>query len=232
MIGYDKLAINHQLLMGLTFEEMTGVLTHDRAKPYHPFTLTGTPPTWHSLPSGLPYIELDGANDFLECPAANSDDFNFVADDFTLLAWVWLDVMGTKRIFCHGATDVCGFELYHSVINNTFGFRTNQLGAHTEVDAVNSGLVINTWQLAGATRHLTSGQIYLQGQPLTMLLNGGLANPVTCGVGVKKLLIGVYDTEGVGWWNGRIALPRIWNRQLSDEEMLQIFNLERHWFGV
>lgn len=232
MIGYDKISLNHQLLLGLTFEEMTGLITHDRAKPYHPMTLTGTPPTWHSLPSGLPYIELDGANDFLECPAANSDDFNFVAGDFTLLAWVWLDVMGTKWLFCHGATDVCGFELYHSVINNTIALRTNQLGDHTGISAINSGFAILAWQLVGVTRHLTDGQFYLQGQPIITTLNGGMTDPVTCGVGVKKLLIGIYDTEALGPWNGRIALPRIWNRALSAEEMLQIFSLERHWFGV
>ncbi|GAG70820.1 unnamed protein product, partial [marine sediment metagenome] len=110
--------------------------------------------------------------------------------------------------------------------------RTNQLGARTGISAINSGFTTLAWQLVGVTRHLADGQFYLQGQPITTTLNGGMTNPVTCGVGVKKLLIGIYDTETLGWWNGRIALPRIWDRELSDEEMLQIFNLEKHWFGV
>jgi len=234
MIGYDKLSLNHQLLLGLTFEEMTGLITHDRAKPYHPMTLTGTPPTWHSLASGLPYIAFDGAADYLQCPGALSADLNFVADDFTLLVWVCAAPVGADVIISQGEVDVSGWELFVYAAN--IAFRTSQVGGHTEIDAVGA-FTPSEWLLIGVTRHGASGQFYVQGQPVDTLLNGGLTNPVSP-AGGERLLVGVHKVGGVlsNFWKGDIAGgpcgPRIWERQLSAEEMLQIFNLEKHWFGV
>ncbi|MBA7681802.1 hypothetical protein ES703_90142 [subsurface metagenome] len=232
MIGYDKYSINHQLLLGLTFEEMTGILTHDRAKRYHPFTLTGTlVAPWGQMPSGLPHIRLDGAADYLQCPAALSADLNFTSEDFTLLAWVFNNgPSGSDMIMCQGHYEVDGFEFYVAD-NLNIALRTNQTpAAHTGINAVGA-FTPSEWQLIGVTRHGTSGQFYVQGVPVDTLLNGGLTDPTDV-AGGNKLLIGVQDGEISNFWEGDITLPRIWNRQLSAEEMLQIFSIERHWFNV
>jgi len=93
------------------------------------------------------------------------------------------------------------------------------------------------WILIGLTRHGASGQFYVQGQPVDTLLNGGLTNPVSP-AGGERLLVGVHKVAGVlsNFWKGDIAGgpcgPRSWEREPSAEEMYQVFEYDRHWFGV
>lgn len=235
MIGFDKYSINHQLLFGPTFEEMVRLLAHDRAKPAHPLTLTGTPPTWHSLPSGFPYIQLDGAADFLECPAAAVGDLEFTAEDFSLAIWLNADTLGlgSNCVLGINETDVSGwlwFMTQNAPAGNYLSLRTNQNGAHTDCYA--SGFAVNRWMLLGIVRVGAAAQMYRDGQPkLTTHGIGGLDDPVDP-AGTQKLLIGVQFDEATRFFDGGLALPRIWNRALSASEMRQIFELERHWFGV
>lgn len=229
MIGFDNYYINHQLLLALPFVEMFGTLTHDIAKPHHKLTLTGTPPTWNSLVTGFPYIAFDGAADYLQCLAADSDDLRFTSGDFSLLAWLYnTGPAGVDTVMCQNTVDACGWEFD---IDNTgkIALRTNQGGAHTEISAA-AAFTSSAWQLVGVTRHTTTGQFYVNGDPVTT--TGTLANAVQCGVGANIFFVGVQNLAASNFWGGYMALPRIWERELSDDEMKEICNVERHWFGV
>lgn len=241
VLGYDKKSINDSLVLGLGFDEMTGVVTHDRAKPYHPITLSWGP-TWNSLPSGLPYLQFDGGNDYLQCPGALTVDLD-VTGDFSLLAWVnpVYGVPGSSPLVVMGrnGTDVCGWIMF--LFNNpTWGpllsLRTNQGGSHSE--CWGAGFTGSEWQLIGYTRNQAnvSAICYRNGEGLiTHLGAGGMLDPVACGA-AKKLLIGVQDGEAINNFKGGIAGgpcgPRAWNRELSQAEMLYPFLTERHWFGL
>jgi hypothetical protein len=229
MIGFDNYSINHQLLLALPFEEMIGVITHDNAKPHHILTLTGTPPTWNSLVTGFPYIAFDGAADYLQCPAANSDDLRFSTGDFTLLAWLYnTGPVGIDTIMCQNTVDACGWEFD---IDNTgkIALRTNQAGAHTEISAA-AAFTSSAWQLVGVTRHTTSGQFYVNGEQA--LTTGTLTDAVQCGAGANIFFVGVQNLAASNFWGGYMALPRIWERELSDDEMKEIFDVERHWYNI
>jgi hypothetical protein len=229
MIGFDKYHINHGLLMGLTLEEMTGTLTHDRAKTTrHPFTLGGTP-IWTSLPSGFPCLSFDSTNpDYLACPAADSADLNFTSEDFTLAAWLYsAGTISSDYIFSQGFTDTDGWTWY--IFTTNIALRTNQAGSHTDISSVD-GFVNSVWQLAAVTRSGASGQFYRNGEPIITSLGTGLLDPVSCAGGnIMYISSGNLISNG---WKGYIALPRIWNRELSDLEMYSMFEVERHWFGV
>lgn len=228
MIGYDNCPINHQLLVALPFVEMTGTITNDIAKPHHELTLTGTPPTWNSLVSGFQYIDFDGVADRLECPAADSADLNFTTEDFTLLAWLYnAGPVLTDSVMCQGADDVDGWELYIAASGN-MTLRTNQGGAHTDLVAA-TGFTAGAWVLIGVTRDGASGQFYSNGAAITT--TGTLTNPVSCAAG-NIFYVGCQDAAGANFWEGYMALPRIWNRELAADEMGEIFAIERHWFGV
>ena len=237
-IGYDKKSVNRQLLLGLTFEEMTGAITHDRAKPYHPMTLSGTPATWNSLPSGLPYLQFDGVNDYLQCSAALTGDLD-ITGDFTFLAWVNPNYagMGAMVIMCRNGTDTCGWCMW-LYDNPTHGpllsMRTNQGGSHSE--GWGAGFTASEWQMAGYTRNQAnvSAICFRNGEPLiTHLGAGGMIDPIAC-VGTKELLISVQDGEAINFFKGGIAGgycgPRIWNRELTEYEMKFLFLTEERWF--
>ena len=228
MIGFDNLAINHQLLLSLPFDEMTGLVTHDVAKPHHELTLTGTPPTWNSLVTGFPYIDFDGAADFLQCPAADSDDLNFTTEEFSLLVWLYnTGPVGVDSVMCQGEDDVDGWELFIEADADII-LRTNQGGAHTDLTAT-AGFTASAWSLIGVTRFGLGGQFYLNGELITT--TGALTDPVSVAAG-NIFYVGCQDGGIANFWDGYMALPRIWDRLVIASEMKAIFAMERHWFGV
>ena len=239
-LAFDKLALNHQSLLALPFEEGARLVTHDNAKPHHTLVLSGTPPTWNSLPSGLPYIHFV-VGDYLQCPAIDSVDLDFTGD-FSLAAWV-SPIYGAQPmvIMCRNGTDVCGWCMF--LYDNTgppplgqlLSLRTNQVGSHCECWA--TGYTGGVWQLAGYTRNSAgaSAIAYRNGAALATHLTGGMLNPVACaGAPAKKLLVGIQDGEGSSQYGGDIAGgpcgPRAWERELSANEWKEMFERERHWF--
>lgn len=233
-IGYDKYSINHQLLVNMALEEASvgaGPLTHDLAKPHHTFTLTGG--SWNNLVSGLLYLDLNGAGDYLQCPAADSADINFTTEDISIVMWINTPGSATVQILmCQGHTDVDGWNFF--VFTTNLSFRLNQGGAHTDISAV-AALTYNAWQMVAVTRNGASGQFYVNGVPVATLLGTGLTDAVSCAAG-NKLLVGTDDGEATYFLEGYIAGsgigPRIWNRELSTTEIARIFATERHWFGI
>lgn len=230
-IGYDKLPINHELLLHLTFEEMTGLLAHDRAKPHHIHTLHGTP-DWSSLANGLPYLDFNSANpDYLDCPAAATADLNFTTGDFSGAVWIAPDVtIGTQGQLLD-RLDVGG---------GGWGFGTNQdliqfmtQGAGMLQDSLSSSvLTIGAWSLCGFTRSGASGRLLHNGVDVTDVA----ATHVDPGPTGADFHLGVYYDMGMAlylWrYNGKLALPRTWGRKLEALEWRQMFEQERHWFGV
>lgn len=228
-VGYDKLNLNHQLLLGLTFEEMTGVITHDRAKPIHPCTLHGTP-TWNSLGNGLPYLDFNSANpDYLSCPQADTTDLEFdTAGDLFSMA-VWLNhsaaaaLSGIMSRFVPAAT---GWEFRLNENTWGMGFLTGQ-GAVTQLTEANPGSISpGIWHLLSMNRNGADIRLFCDGEDVT---GGSPATHLDPVAGATILTIGVRSDISLPF-DGQMWYPRIWGRQLAEWEMLEIFQLERHWF--
>ena len=58
---------------------------------------------------------------------------------------------------------------------------------------------------------------------------GGLIDPETCN---EDLTIGVRMSKDDEYFHGRMWNLRLWDRALSPFEIREIFETERHWFGV
>lgn len=237
MLGYDKISLHHSILLDLPFREATGAITHDVAKPHHIVTLTNTP-TWGEIAlSGLGVIELNGTDEYLQIPAADSQDLDFVGD-FTLATWIYpVYTAQAMVIMCRNGTDVCGWCMYlydNPTLGTLLSFRTNQAADHTECYA--AGFPDSVWQLVGFSRD-SAGETaicYKDGEALTTVFDGiPLLDPIVCvGLIAKKLLIGVQDGEDGNWFKGKMWRPRAWNRKLSALEWKELYDMERHWFGL
>jgi len=229
MRGFDNHSINSQLLYALSLEEMTGAAgaqIYDRAKPHHTSFLRGATIAWGALASGLPYLDLTATPDFIDCPAADTADLDFMAGDFSIVLWASTHLGGDRMLVCRGLLDTDGWYLYSTP---AISFRTNQLGAS---QLTNGGTLLNTLTLVGVTRILASVRIFVNGNDETFTTGTHIA-PATAD---RELHIGVADDEGANPLDGLIAGgpcgPRIWGRGLSPAEHLSIFNSERHWIGV
>ena len=202
--------------LDLPFIEGAGNKLNDISGKGINFSLTG-PPTWQSL-AFTPVkqvLNFNGVNQYLQCPAADSLPLNITSQPFTILAWVYgVGGGGADMIICQNGTDVCGWALYvfWMAPNGTLALRTNQLGAHTEVSAVDA-LTPNQWHHIAVTRNGAAGQFYVDGVPVTTI--GALTDPVSP-AGTKKALIGVQDGEVVNFWEGKIGKVLFVENALSE----------------
>lgn len=253
MIGYDKHSINHNLLLGMTLEEMiggNGAYIYDRAKPHHRMSLidAGTGAlTWGAVASGFPYLNFAptiGAGIvnyvWLETSIAAAADLDFTTEDFTLLAWIYLaNLARVHTVMCHGAQAVVNGGGYQLVISFSTPARLNFGTCQgVAVQTTTSMAEINaaTWFLVGVTRVGQNALTFINGLDRTdapdVHVDPAAQNEALY-VGVRQI-----QTTGVGIdldtpFEGYIAYPRIWgNKALSREEMFAIWEYERHWFGV
>jgi len=235
MIGYDNLAINNQILLDLPFREGVGAITRDVAKPHHQDVDLVNTPTWESLVSGLGVIDLNGTTEYLQLLAAACADLDFVAGDYSLGVWVYFEAGGAdnKTPMSRFLLDNNGWELYHWT-NEILTLRHHHAaGATTRTAAYSENWSFGKWWFMGVSRSGASAQFYRGDASglvalTTTISTGGLINPEACN---QNLYIG-RDTTGVNLHNGKLWRPRAWGRVLSAEEWAQIFECERHWFGV
>lgn len=230
MIGFDKLPINASLLLGLTLEEAIGTLTHDRAKPYHPMTLTG-PPTWTQLANGLMVLDFDmWAANFLECPAALTTDLDFISEDFSVAVWINPETTNAaRRLILRGDEWLGDGWDFHLWADNGFGIDTYTATAARYTHSAAGEISAGTWVLLGATRTGAACRVYKNGVDATEFADAHL-NPTTADM---KLHIGIENAEADNAFNGKMWYPRIWGgRKLEAEDMAYIFRTERHLFGV
>lgn len=244
MIGYDNLSIDHQILLDLPFREATGLITHDVAKPHHIADGTGHNPSWDTVwpatgPSDLGILDFDGVAQYLEIPAATVALALDFTGDFALAAWIYpVYTAQAMVIMCLNDTFVCGWCMYlydNPVLGPVLSLRTSQGGVppdHTECYA--AGFPDSEWQLVGFSRDSASlsATCYKNGQPVTTVLGPtGMLDPTACG-GAVNLYIGRQNPPTGSYYKGKMWRPRAWPRKLSDEEWLQLFDYERHWFNV
>jgi len=232
LLGYDKRGLNYGLLLDLPFSEGAGGFAYDRAKAGQIFTLHG-PPTWTQIaPSDLTLLDFnDGVPDWLDCPAADTADLNFIAGDFSSAIWFKMETVRVTSayLFCRGRGNTDGWEFIVSDTNNHIVFNTYS-GAfnNRSTYGITDGVVLDTWYLAGMSRTGAVGTLYLNGVDNTAT-RGAHIDPVTS---ARELHIGIADNEASAPMGGKLWRPRIWNRVLSPSEWAQMFARERHLFGV
>ena len=229
-LGYDKKLVYQNLLLGLTLEEMIGLVAHDRAKPHHACDLHG-PPVWAALANDYPYLEFD-PGDWLDCCAGAGSPLNFQAGDFSMAVWVNVDDITVDRtLFCRGLADNDGWYFFISNTNGRLFIATCQGGGAAATQASFGSIndvIVGTWVLAGATRSGEHGNLYSNGR----LTTDGPQTHIDPDSSARELHIGILDDETTEPFDGKMAYPRIWDRELSAEEMLSLFEAERHLFGV
>jgi hypothetical protein len=238
MTGYDNLSVNHQILLDLPFYEGTGTVTRDQAKPHHQdVDLVLTPP-WGSVAlSDIGVISFDGTtHEYLELAGANCADLNFTTGDYSIGAWfTWGD--GTdddQTVIGRYVDSTNGWELYLSDNGTTDRYLTmrhhHAAGAAVRTACYSEDWDYDTWWFVGISRSGIAAQHYRNGAAIATTCSiGGLEDPETC---AADLVIGIRSTKDANHLYGSQWRPRIWDRALSASEWLQIFESERHWFGV
>ena len=232
MIGYDNHRLNHGLLLDLTMEEVSGAAgdyIFDRARPHHECLLHGATIGWTELASGLNVMDFTAATpDWIDCPAGDTADLDFVAGNFSVGCWFNVDSLAANRsIMCRGLLDTDGWHC-QALMDGSIVLYTNQAAADQYSQSYAGLIQVGFSSLVGFSRDEGSVRCFINGVDVTETAGTHL-DPTTAN---RELHIGIYDNETGSPWEGQLWRPRIWGRALEEWEFKQIFEMERHWFGV
>ena len=253
-LGYDKRNVYSGLVLGLPFEEATGLLTCDVAKPNHHDVDLNGPPTWVSLANGLGMLDFNEAttSEYLDCPNADTTDLDFTSGDYSIAVWVNHGAVGVLnpkilvgRYYIDNGVQAnnVGWELYLETNGPDYLEQRHHHGsigpwpppATPPRDGCCSiGWATGVWNFLVSTRSGLSVQHYRDAVALAMTIGAnGMRDPDTVPTPTNRdLVIGTRCTKNQDWYDGSMWYLRIWNRELSPDEVRFLFECERHWFGV
>jgi hypothetical protein len=186
-------------------------------------------PTFNSGNGGS--IVFDGVDDRV----FRNSSIN-TGQNFTVNAWIYPTILGTtRRAIIGNSYSFSGREGWFfctagANINNTFFL---SIGSDTAYSiAIANTLTPNTWCYVTAV--VTGG-----GNTITLYKNGQSVNSAVSALNSGTITYGTQEFY-VGWrhsgnadpYTGRIAQTTIYNRALSQQEILQNFNATRARFGI
>lgn len=177
-------------------------------------------PTYSSSNGGS--LVFDGTNDYVgSFPASICN-----TEDFTIHCFFNISVLTITptRTGILGTRTTGGWGIITGLYN------TKQLSFYlfgsSSVATSATAIEANTWYCVDVTRSVSANTINLY-------INGSFVSTATAGVLTPAIINGTIGSENNGnYLNGRIAEVKIYNRALSDTEVLQNFNALRGRFGL
>jgi hypothetical protein len=179
-------------------------------------TLVGNP----TFVSGtISYFDFNGSGQY-----AQGSGLTVPTTVYTKSVWFWVDVYTDNNIVS-GFDGVGGHFMYMGSSPKI------QVGHHNQGVVFNTyqstgTISLNTWYNVVVTFNTSNGfKIYINGQ-FDSSHNMTLAH---LGSGTTNLAS--YANTGGNYLNGRISKVYTWQKVLSDQEVLDMYNLDKSYFG-
>lgn len=186
-------------------------------------------PTFDSGNGGS--IVFDGTND----NAYRANALN-VGQSFTLFAWINPDLVGTTRrmIFqtSYPYSTGVGWGFFVG-IGSAANAMFLSLGADTQYRASSANVIsLNTWQLITAKRNGSAGSIQLYKNGVETTYSATVGTVTTIAYTNNNTYVGYRQGAVPDPYDGKIAQVMAYNRNLSNQEILNNFNATRGRYGV
>jgi len=199
-------------------------------------TLTNGPTFTSDTTGG--YITTDGVNDYISL----GTNFNYTTQEFSFNFWVYFVNFKNQgasfvNLFWKGNFETSGYYCEVNPASGAINFYTNQSGAFQQSAAnynpnpssyPNKPNIAGEWINICVTRSGSSVKIYLNGIDRTST-SGTHTNPASASANAFELTR--YNSAS-HFGNIRWASFMIYQRQLTDSEVLQNFNASRKRFGL
>ncbi|WP_458626247.1 immunoglobulin-like domain-containing protein [Winogradskyella sp. PC D3.3] len=159
-------------------------------------------------------LVFDGGDDYISL----GNDYNLNAN-FSIEAWIKTNtILGTKTIISkrNGTSTASGYDL--SLINDRLNFRYN---GSTVIS--NQAMNSSKWYHVAVTFSNSTYTLYIDGFPVK---TSGGSIP---GTNANKALIGAMDRTDntpINYFDGKIDEVRIWNTNLSQDQIREMMNQE------
>ena len=200
--------------------------TGDRSPYGNVGVITGA--VWKRLPGGLWYLQFDGLDDHVNCGKGKCFD---LSGPVTVAAWINIAGSGYRTVIGDYDAAPSKAQFLVDVKNsNQLRFCSERSGSLEVVS--NRVIPVGSWAHIAAARFSADGAIHL-------FINGVLDNTGTSEPAkiatfaeVGNTSVGRPGDYAGSYFNGGIALLRVYCRALSALEIQNSFNLERRLFGV
>jgi hypothetical protein len=117
---------------------------------------------------------------------------------------------------------------HHFGLDNGLAYR--HYGSTSAAGTLSSiGLVANVWQMTAVTWDGSNIKLY---KNATLQSSAALAAGYTVNSGGRIGMLNARSVSSDYNWNGLIDIQMIYNRALSNNELIQTFNMYRNRFGI
>ncbi len=163
--------------------------------------------TWNDTSlKGRGCFDFDGVDDSINLSSISA----LVGENVTVSAWIdWAGGSGTADTILSQSNSTHGYCLYVNNTNSTPTFRLNDTKVASSVN-ISSG-----WHSVVGTHNKTTLKIYVDGK-----LTG---SQTKLGTGINKGCFIGFDNNS-NYFNGTIDEIAVWNRTLSDDEILNLYD--------
>ena len=171
-------------------------------------------PAYNSANGGS--IVFDGVDD---CIVVSSNANILSKTSYTKISWFYITSY-LYNIISGGNSGAHAFWL-----GGTANLRAGHNGAWSTVVST-TNLSLNTWYFGAVTFNTTNGwKLYVNG------VQESTSVSTTTYTGNDEILVGAYGT-GTNVFAGRIAVAQVYNKVLTDQEILQNYNATKTRFGL
>ncbi len=194
----------------------------DRSANANHGTITGA--TWTRLPSGLYVLSFNGSTSKVSFSAGAGTPLDIDTGAVVLESWFNTDTIaaGEAQIIGRGTEGASGWRLVRNAATLKLGYSGSGTITSTAI------LVAGTWVHALGVINGASSVLYINGVSAAT----GTVNPVAA---TKDVYMGCVhretDAEAL-FFDGLIAIPRIYNATKAAAVPLAHYTRERHLFGV
>jgi hypothetical protein len=205
------------------FDEDTGTIAYDSAGDNDGQLIGGPVWTTGHIEGGLSF---DGVNDYVDVQDDPSLRFSQYSS-FTFALWVNPMSYSYNVIFCKmrtgGQHNIFGYYMRQNGDTNAFDFVTERSGhSYVLISTPNNSITSGNWYHVVCVYDNTNMKIYLNGQLKdTYTFTGGTGTSTPD----KNMAIGArsFDSTIDGFFTGTLDDIRVYNRALTDEEILQLY---------
>jgi hypothetical protein len=189
-------------------------------------------PTYSSDNGGS--IVFDGIDDYVTNIGTTST-FSFIQNTavFTLNVWVKPSVLGTAMYFMGNNDGTAGFKGFYfgKLANNRLSLAvTYGVGGQFVINYQPSNYFTDTnWVNVTVSSNGSEATAYKNG--IRFLSPSSTITNFSTGDSQRTLAVGCINNLGSNW-SGNVAITQIYNRALSDQEVLQNYNSTKSRFGL
>ena len=179
--------------------------------------------------AGPATLVFDGINDYVTMPSTGNV-LSFGTNDFAVNFWIYMSSTANQTIFTNYTSYNTGFVNYFFIgyLSGLSGiYILDSSGNTTSPTQVGASITQNTWTHIIFTRTGTTYYCYKNG----VLVNSQSDTDVNYSGTGRTILLGG-GLADFGYMNGRIANTTVYNKVLSQAEVLQNFNPYRGRFGI